>query len=75
METIYSFTIIKEKWDTQYLKDENVSESLLKANLYNACIIDCIGVYNCYANSLCKEEDDALREIATMISVLLRENY
>lgn len=75
LDTIYTFSTIKEHWDTNYLKQENVSDEVLKENLYNACVIDCIGLYNCYANSLCKEEDDILTRVATMITIMLREDF
>ena len=75
METIYRFSTIKQNWDTQYLKDKNVGDRDFKRNLYNACMIDCIGLYNCYANSLSEEEDDELIKTATIVSNLLDEDF
>ena len=75
MKTVYRFSRTKEKWDIIYLKQQNVSDEELKANLYNACLIDCVGLCNCYANSLCKEEDFELEKIAEMLYNLLDENF
>ena len=75
METIYRFSTIKQNWDTLYLKDKNVGDRDFKRILYNACMIDCIGLYNCYANSLCEEEDDELNKTATIFTNLLDEDF
>ena len=75
MDTLYRFSCIKENWDTKTLKEEGVSDEILKANLYNACMIDCIGVYNCYANSLCQEEDDDIMGLAKMMSIMIEDDF
>ena len=75
MDTLYRFSCIKENWDTKTLKEEGVSDEILKANLYNACMIDCIGVYNCYANSLCQEEDDDIMGLAKMMAIMIEDDF
>ena len=70
MDTLYRLSPIKLKWDIQYLIDEDAGESYIKASLQNDCKLNCIALYNCYANTLCKEEDDKLEQIASVVQPL-----